>query len=114
MKTLYHIWELEGTQLLTLIAISFQKLQLAGYLLTGKPTNFHYVGVSTVWFYDYRHFLSFPCETDIGFDRIAINNQDTVLYIDAITRHIFSYATPVSCDNNPQNIIAMNSDNSKR
>ena len=49
-------------------------------------------------------------ETDKNFDRIPLYNQDTVMYIRPITREIFKNATPISCDNTPQNVIALDLD----
>ena len=40
LDTLDHICEIERTQLQTILAMSVQILQLAGYLLTGKSSNF--------------------------------------------------------------------------
>ena len=44
------------------------------------------------------------------FDRIPIYYQDTVTYIYPITTQNFIYATPISCDYNPQNVIALDLD----
>ena len=33
-------------------------------------------------------------KADKCFDRITLHNQDTVMYIDPITRQTFNYATP--------------------
>ena len=41
--TLHTICELERNQLLTILAMSVQNPQLAGFLLTGMRTNFLYV-----------------------------------------------------------------------
>ena len=49
LNTLHHICELERTQLLTIIAISTQNPQLAGFLLKGKRSNFLYLEGSTAW-----------------------------------------------------------------
>ena len=40
MNKLHHICALEGTQLLTLLAVFVQNPQLAGYLLTGNRSKF--------------------------------------------------------------------------
>ena len=49
-------------------------------------------------------------ETKEGFDRIPKYNQDNVMYIDPITRKTCIYATPMSCDNNPQSVITLDPD----
>ena len=35
------------------------------------------------------------------------------MYLDPIPRQTFDYATPISCDNNPQNVIAFVFDTDK-
>ena len=50
--TLHTICELERNQLLTILAMSVQNPQLAGVLLTGNRSSFHYVEGSTAWLYD--------------------------------------------------------------
>ena len=58
LNTLHTVCELERTQLLTILAISVKKPQLAGFLLTGNRSNFLYVEGSTAWLYDCPHFIS--------------------------------------------------------
>ena len=47
LNTLHTVCELERNQLLTILAISVQNPQLAGFLLTGNRSNFLYVEGST-------------------------------------------------------------------
>ena len=56
------------------------------------------------------HFLSPLCKDDICFDRIPIPFKDTLLYVDPITRQTYDYATPITCENNPRNIIELDPD----
>ena len=58
LNTLHTICELERNQLPTILAMSVQNPQLAGFLLTGSRSNFLYVEGSTAWLYDCPHFLS--------------------------------------------------------
>ena len=58
LNTLHTKCELERNQLLTVLAMSVQNPQLAGFLLTGNLSNFLYVEGSTPWHYDCPHFLS--------------------------------------------------------
>ena len=48
--------------------------------------------------------------TDRCFDRILIHFKDTLMYVDPITRQTFDYATPITCENNPKNIIELDPD----
>ena len=41
------------------------------------------------------------------FDRLPINYQDTVMYIDPKTRQSFKYASSISYDINAQNVTAL-------
>ena len=58
LNTHHTVCELERNQLLTILAMSVQKPQLAGFLLTGNRSNFLYVEGSTAWLYDCPRFLS--------------------------------------------------------
>ena len=105
LNTLHTICELERNQLLTILAMSVQNPQLAGFLLTGNRSNFLYVEGSTAWLYDCPHFLSPLYKADRCFDRIPIHFKDTLMYVDPITRRTYDYATPITFDINPRNII---------
>ena len=58
LNSLHIVCELERNQLLTMLAMSVQSSQPAGFLLTGNRSNFLYVQGSTAWLYDCPHFLS--------------------------------------------------------
>ena len=59
INTLHLICEIQKkTQLLTILAMSFQISQLAGCLLTGNRNKVLYVEGSTVWLYDCPQFYS--------------------------------------------------------
>ena len=93
LNTLHTICELERNQLLTKLAMSIQNPQLASFLLTGNRSNFLYVEGSTAWLYDCpKHF------------------EDTLMYVDPITRQTYDYATPITSDNNPRNLIELDPD----
>ena len=87
-----------------------QNPHIIGYLLTGNRSNFLYVEGSLAWLYDCSHFLSLLYESDKNCDCIPIHYQDTVMYIDPILRQTFNCAIPISFDNNPQNVIALDLD----
>ena len=108
--TLHTICELERNQLHTILAISVQNPQLAGFLLTGNRSNFLYVEGSTAWLYDCPHFLLPLYKADRCFDRIPIHYKDTLMYVDPVTRQTYDYATPILCENNPRNIMELDPD----
>ena len=110
LNTFHTICELERNQLLTILAMSVQKPQAAGFLLTGNRSKFLYVEGSTAWLYDCPHFLSPLYKADRCFDRIPIHFKDTLLYVDPNTRQTYDYATPITCDNNPRSIIELDLD----
>ena len=110
LNTRHTICELERNQLLTILAMSVQNPQLAGFLLTGNRSIFLYVEGSTAWLYDCPHFLSPLYKADRCFDRIPIHFKDTLMYVDPITRQTYDNATPITCDNNPRNIIELDPD----
>ena len=90
--------------------MSVQNPQLAGFLITGNRSNFLYVEGSTAWLYDCPHFLSPLYKVDRCFDRLPIGFKDTLMYVDPITRQTYDYATPITSDNNPGNIIELDAD----
>ena len=111
LNTPHTVCESERNQLLTILSMSVQNPQLAGFLLTGNRSNFLCVEGSTAWLYDCPHFLSPLYIADRCFDRIPIHFKDTYMYVDPITRQTYDYATPITCDNNPKkNIIELDSD----
>ena len=52
LNTLHTVFELEKTQLLTILAMSVYNPHLAGFLLTQNCNNFLLVEGSTAWLYD--------------------------------------------------------------
>ena len=94
-----------------MLAMSVENAQLGDYILTENRSNFLFLEGSTAWLKDCPQFPSPLYGVKKCFDRIAINYEYSVLYIDPITRQAFNYDTPMSCDNNPQNIIAIDIDN---
>ena len=82
LNTLHAVCELERTQLLTILAMSVENPQLAGFLLTGNCSNFLYVEGSTPWLYECPHFISPLYEADNCFDRISIQYRETIMYVD--------------------------------
>ena len=114
LYTLHTICEIERNQLLTILAMSVQNPQLAGFLLTGNRSKFLYVEGSTSWLFDCPHFLSPLCKADRCFDRISIHFKDTLMYVDPITRQTYDYATPITCDNNPRNKIELDPDSNEQ
>ena len=110
LDTLHTVCELERNQLLTILAMSVQNPHFAGFLLTRNRSNFLYIEGSTAWLYDYPPFLSLLYKADRSFDRIPIHFNDTLMFVDPITRQIDDYATPIACDENPKNLIELDLD----
>ena len=107
LNTLHTVCGLERNQLLTKLAMSLQNPQLAGFLLTGKRSNFLNFEGSTAWLDDCTHFLSPLYKADRCFDRIPIHFKVTLMYVDPITRQTYDYATPIAYDNIPRNIFEL-------
>ena len=110
LVTLQTICESERNQLLTILAMSVQNPPLAGFPLTGNRSTFLYVEGSTAWLHDCPHFLSSLYKADRFFDRIPIHFEDTLMYVDTITRQTYDYVTPITCDNKPRSIIELDPD----
>ena len=73
LNTLHNVCEFERNQLLTILAMSVQNPQLAGFLLTGNRSNFLNVEGSTAGLYDCPHFLSPLYKAVRCFDHIPIH-----------------------------------------
>ena len=114
LNTLYTICELDRNQLLKILAMSVQNPHFAGFLLTGNRSNFLYVEGSTAWLYDCPHFLSPLYKADRCFDRLPIHIKGTLMYVGPITRQTYYYDTPITCDNNPRNIIELDPDSDEQ
>ena len=83
--------------------------QLAGFPST-QNRCFLFVEGSMAWLYDSPHHLSpqfIPGKSHTG---VPVNNLDTVMYVDPITRQTFEYASQIPFENNPQNDIALGTD----
>ena len=79
-------------------------------MLTGNRSNFVYVEGATAWLYECPHHLSPLYIADQCYDKIPIFFEDTIFYVDPITRQTYDFATPIPCDNNPRNFIALDPD----
>ena len=99
INTFHTVCELERNKLLTILAMSVQNPQLAGFRLTGNRDNVLYVKSSTAWLYDCSHFFSPLYKVNRCFDRIPIHFKDTLMYVDPITRQTNDYPTPIACEN---------------
>ena len=77
MNTLHRICELERTQLLTILAMSVQNPQLAGYFLAENRRNFLRVEGSTACLFDCAQFLLPLYEADNCFDRKPLHYAST-------------------------------------
>ena len=110
LNTLHTICEVERTQLVTILAMSFKNPQLAGFLLTQNRSNFLYFEGTTAWLYDCPHDLSSINIAKQCYDKIPVNYLDTVMYVDHIARQTFEYANQIPCENNPQNVISFDPD----
>ena len=97
LNTLHSICDLERNQLLTILAISVQNPQLAGFLLSGNRSIFLYLEGSTAWLYVCAHFSSPLYKAERCFDRIPLHYKDTLMYVDHISRQTYDYATPILC-----------------
>ena len=77
LNTLHTICEVERPQLLTILAMSVQNPQLAGFRLTQNRSNFLYVEGSPALFYDRPHHLSPLYIAKQCYDKIPGNYLDT-------------------------------------
>ena len=62
---------------------------------------------STAWLYDCPHHLSPSYIAEQCYDETPIVSLDTVMYVDFSTRQNFEFANQILCENNRQNVIAL-------
>ena len=108
LNTLHSV-PLERNQLPTIFAMSVQSPQLAGFLLTRNCSNF-LTSKAPLLGFTIIHIFSPLYKVDRCFDCIPIHFKDTFVYVDSITRQIYDYATPITCDNKPRNRIELDPD----
>ena len=103
----------KGSQILTILAMSVKKQQLAGFFPTQYRSNFLYVEGSTAWLYECPLHLPLLSIAEQWYDKIPVNYLDAVMYVDPITRQTFEYANEIPCENNQQSVIALDPDINK-
>ena len=81
VSTLYTICEVDGTQLLTIFALSVKRSNLAGLLLTQNRCNFSHIKGATAWLYDCPPLISPLHITEKCYDKIPVNFFDTHCYV---------------------------------
>ena len=103
--------EIERTQTLTILSSAQTNPFMAGYLLTGNRSNFVCIAGVSLWLFEWYHYLSpFYTHKEKCSDRISIYYQDTIYYVDPISRQKHSFATEIACDSNPGKTIALELD----
>ena len=84
---------------------------MAGYLLTGNRSIFFHVEDALMWLFECQQNISFLyTHKEKRLDKIPTYYQVTICYIDIIGRPTYSFATEITCDANPGNIIALDPD----
>ena len=109
--TLTQLCEIERTQILTISSSAQTNPLMAGYLLTGNRSNFIHIEGASLWLYECQYyFLPLYTHKEKCFDKIPFYHQDTIYYVDPISRQTYSIATEITCDGYPANIIALDPD----
>ena len=109
IKILQSCCELERNQMLLTLAMSKVNPQLAGYLLTGNRSNFITIDAGIAWLYDCKLEMS-PLYVDtICYDKIPVQYNGEIKYVDPITREIGDIAVSRECGTT--NLIQLDLDN---
>ena len=104
LTTLLTVWEVERTQLLlTILTMSVKNPQLASFLLTQNRSNFYKSKAQLRG----SMIVSPPYIADRRYGTISVNYLDTVMYDDPNTRQTFESADQIPCENNPHNVISL-------
>lgn len=99
--------ELERTQILTILALAVQNAQLAGYLLTGKRSNYVTTDGAIAYLYTCTERRSPFIEQKTCYDRIPISYMEETWFVDPITRHTHKDATETDCNDQSKNYFHM-------
>ena len=99
LETLHQLCELERTQILQSLASAVLKLPYAGYLLSGKRSNFLDYKGNILWFYTCTKKVSplYVFEDKHCYKRIPIFYKNKVHYVDTLSRQTYFWDTAVPC-----------------
>ena len=101
---------MKRTQILTILTMSVQNPHFPGYFFNGNSSNLFCLEGAAAWLYNCPHFLSPLYEVGEFFDCIPTYSQDTVMYNGLSRERTLNFATLISRDNNPQNVIDLDPD----
>ena len=80
-------------------------------LLTGNKSNFVHIEGASQSLNECQNYLSTPyTHKENCFDKISIYYQDTIYYVDPVSRPTYSFATKTACESSPANSIALHPD----
>ena len=116
LETLHQLCEFERTQILQSLALAVLKTPYAGYLLTGKRSNFLDNQRNILWFCTCTKTVSplYVFEDKRCFKRIPIFYKNKVHFVDTLSRRTFFWDTAVPCGSkNTHNVVQLNADEDK-
>ena len=105
IQLLKNICEQERTQNLTILMLSMENPQLAGYMLTGNRSMFLSTDGSLGWLYHCPLTHSPPHVMNQCFDKIPIFHKSAVLFADPITRQTYLDAQVQNCSDRIKNFF---------
>ena len=116
LETLHHLCELERTQILQSLALAVLKIPYAGYLLSGKRSNFLDYEGNILWFYTCTKKVSplYVFEDKRCYKRIPIFYKIKVHFVDTLSRRTYFWDTAVPCGSkNSHNVVQLNPEEDK-
>ena len=87
--------------------MSVKNPHIACLICTQNRSIFLFIERSTAWLNDCPHHLSPLYNAEQCYGKVYINYLANIMYLDAITRQGFKYAHHIPCDDNPQNVFAL-------
>ena len=105
----------QRTQIYTILMLAQLNDQLAGYLLTGNHSNFLETvkGGSTAWLYSCDKRKSPLRVMNVCYNRIPIDYQGVLQFVDPISRQTFPEADIIPCGSSLENLFHMDLDDPK-
>ena len=116
LETLHQLCELEITQILQSLALAVLKIPYAGYLLSGKRSNFLDYEGNILWFYTCTKKVSplYVFEDKRCYKRTPIFYKNKVHFVDTLSRRTNFWNTAVPCGlENTHNVVQLNPDEDK-
>ncbi|MCP4521376.1 MAG: hypothetical protein GY827_06755, partial [Cytophagales bacterium] len=109
-ELLKKICDLERDQKLQVLQVALVNQRLAGYLLTGNRSQFLQIHGAIAWLYNCEEKLSNHLQVEYCYNKIPIETEQGVRFVDPISRQTFKTAIRTDCADIHGNLFQMDPD----